>query len=44
MCNIDVLNIYAAMVEKIGDSKDRFYEELEEVFVIIFVITVWKFY
>jgi len=31
-CNIIVLNVHAPSEEKIDDSKDRFYEELEQVF------------
>ena len=31
-CNIIVLNVHAPSAEKSDDSKDRFYEELEQVF------------
>ena len=31
-CNIIVLNVHAPSEEKIDDSKDSFYEELEQVF------------
>ena len=31
-CNITVLNMHAPSEEKSDDSKDRFYEELEQVF------------
>jgi hypothetical protein len=31
-CNIIVLNVHASTEEKSGDSKDSFYEELEQVF------------
>jgi len=31
-CNIIVLNVPATFAEKSGDSKDSFYEELEQVF------------
>jgi len=30
-CNIIVLNVHASSVEKSDDSKDGFYEELEQV-------------
>jgi len=30
-CNIIVLNVYASSEEKSNDSKDSFYEELEQV-------------
>ena len=33
-CNISVLNVHATSKEKNDDSKDSFYEELEQVFVI----------
>ena len=42
-CNIIVLNVYAPSEEKSDDSKDSFYEELEQVF-IIFLITTSNFY
>jgi hypothetical protein len=31
-CNIIVLNVHAPTEDKIDDRKDRFYEELEQVF------------
>ena len=31
-CNIIVLNVHATSEEKSDDSKDSFYEELEQVF------------
>jgi hypothetical protein len=31
-CDIIVLNVYALTEDKIDDIKDRFYEELEQVF------------
>ena len=34
-CNIIVLNVHASSEEKNDDSKDSFYEELEQVFLII---------
>ena len=36
-CNIIVLNVHALIEDKSDDSKDSFYEELERVFLIIFV-------
>jgi hypothetical protein len=35
-CNIIVLNVNAPTEEKSYDSKDSFYEDLEQVFFIIF--------
>jgi len=32
-CNIIVLNVHAPNEEKSDDSKDTFYEELEQVFL-----------
>jgi len=32
-CNIIVLNVHAPSEEKSDDSKDSFYEELEQVFL-----------
>jgi hypothetical protein len=32
LCNIIVLNVHAPTEDKINDIKDRFYEELEQVF------------
>ena len=43
-CNIIVLNVYGPSEETSDDSKDSFYEELEQVFFIIFLITIRKFY
>jgi hypothetical protein len=31
-CNIIVLNVHATSKEKSDDSKDKFYEELEQIF------------
>ena len=39
-CNIIVLNVHAPSEEKSEDSKDSFYEELEQVFFIIFLSTI----
>ena len=39
-CNITVLNVHALSEEKSDDSKDSFYEELEQVFFIIFLSTI----
>ena len=33
-CNIIVLNVHAPSEEESDDSKDSFYEELEQVFII----------
>jgi hypothetical protein len=38
-CNI-VLNVHAPSEEKIDESKDSFYEELEQVFFIISPSTI----
>ena len=38
-CNI-VLNVHAPSEEKSDDSKDSFCEELEQVFLIIFLSTI----
>jgi hypothetical protein len=35
-CNIIILNVHAPSEGKSDDSKDSFYEELEQVFFIIF--------
>jgi len=35
-CNIIVLNLHAPSEEKSDDSKDSFYEELEQVFFLSF--------
>ena len=43
-CNIIVLNVHAPSEEKSDESKDSFYEELEQVFLIISLITIIKFY
>jgi len=34
-CNIIVLNVHAPSEEKSDDSKDRVYEELEQVFYLL---------
>ena len=39
-CNIIVLNVHAPSEEKSDNSKDSFYEELEQVFFIIFLSTI----
>jgi len=39
-CNIIVLNMHATSEEKSDDSKDSFYEELEQVFFIIFLSAI----
>jgi len=39
-CNIIVSNVHAPSEEKCDDSKDIFYEELEQVFFIIFLSTI----
>jgi len=39
-CNIIVLNVHAPSEEKSGDSKNSFYEELEQEFFIIFQSTI----
>ena len=39
-CNIIVLNVHAPSEDKCDDSKDSFYEELEQVFFIIFLGTI----
>ena len=39
-CNISFLNVHAPSEEKSDDSKDSFYEELEQVFKIIFLSTI----
>ena len=33
-CNIIVLNVHSSSEEKIDDSKDSYYEELEQVYII----------
>jgi len=38
-CNIIVLNVHAPSEEKSDDSKDSFYEELEQVFIIFLITT-----
>ena len=43
-CNIIVLNAHAPSEEKSDEAKDRFYEELEQVFFIISLSTTQKFY
>jgi hypothetical protein len=39
-CNAIVLNVHAPSEEESDDSKDSFYEELEQVFKIIFLSTI----
>ena len=39
-CNIIVLNVHAPSEEKSDESKDSFYEELEQVFFIISLNTI----
>jgi len=39
-CNIVFLNVHAQSEEKCDDSKDCFYEDLEQV--IMFSRTTWK--
>ena len=39
-CNIIFLNVHAPNREKSDDSKDSFYEELEQEFFIIFLSTI----
>jgi hypothetical protein len=39
-CNSIVLHVHAPNEEKNDDSKDSFYEELEQVFIIIFLSTI----
>jgi len=39
-CNIIVLNVHTLSQEKSDDSKDSFYDELEQVLSIIFLITI----
>ena len=39
-CNIIVLNVNASSEEKSDDSKDSFYEELEQGIFIIFRSTI----
>ena len=43
-CDIIVLNVHAPSEEKSDESKDSFYEELEQVFLIISLSTTQKFY
>ena len=38
--NIIVLNVQASSEEKSDDSKDSFYDELKQVFLIIFPSTI----
>jgi len=40
LCSIIVLNVHAPSEVKSDDSKDSFYEELEQVFFIIFLSTI----
>ena len=37
-CNIIILNVHAPSEEKSDDSKDSFYEELEQVFIFLSII------
>ena len=39
-CNIIVLSVHASSEEKSDESKDIFYEELEQVFFIISLSTI----
>jgi hypothetical protein len=39
-CNIIVLNVHAPSEEKSDESKESFYEELEQVFFIISPSTI----
>jgi len=39
-CNIIVLNVHVPSEEKSDDSKDSFYEALEQFFLINFLATV----
>jgi len=43
-CNIIVLNVHAPSEEKSDEAKDGFYEELEQVFFIISLSNIRKFY
>jgi len=36
--------MHAPSEEKNDDSKDSFYEELEQDFFVIFLSTIWKFF
>jgi hypothetical protein len=38
-CNITVLSVQALREEKNDDSEDSFYEEMEQIFKIIFLST-----
>ena len=42
--NIIFLKEHAPSEEESDDSKDSFYEELEQDFLIIFLSTIWKFH
>ena len=42
--NVIVLNVHAPSEEKSDVSKGTFYEELEQVFFIVFLSTIYKFY
>ena len=42
-CNIIVLNVHAPSEEKIDDSNDSLYDELEQV-IVIFPSTIWEFF
>ena len=39
-CNITALNVHAPSEEKSDESKDSFYEELEQVFFMIFLSAI----
>ena len=42
--NIIILNVHTPSEEKSDDSKDSIYDELEQVFFIIFLSTIRKLY
>jgi len=39
-CNIIVLNVHTSSEKKSNDSEDSFYEEIEQVLLIIFLRTI----
>jgi hypothetical protein len=39
-CNIIVLSVHAPSEEKMDDLKDSFYEEIEQLFFVIFLSTI----
>ena len=43
-CNVIVLNVHEPSEKKSDESKDSFYEELEQVFFIISLSTIWQLY